>query len=104
MTVGVLPLAACGNRVSLVDVDNHFFAVVGHLVDEAHLGSLSWVLGLSGGDVVEGVPSEPASHPANGDELDDTGCARYIEVAGISVSLADVRRAMIVHPGAGRDG
>jgi hypothetical protein len=84
----------------VVDSSDHFLVMVRQLVDDARIGGVPLIFGLSGGDVIEGIPSEPASAASPADELDDTGYARRVELAGVEVDLADVRRATIVHPGA----
>jgi hypothetical protein len=82
-----------------VETSDHFFAMVGQLIDSARIGSIAVILDVEGGDVIQGVPSEPASSVRPVEELDDIGYARRVELAGVSVDLADVRRATVVHPG-----
>jgi hypothetical protein len=76
----------------------HFFVVLGQLLDGALLRGLFVRLTLSNGRVVEGTPSGPASDVAHDDEIDGSGVARHIDVSGLRVDLADVRQAAIVHP------
>lgn len=76
----------------------HFFVMVGQLLDDAMIGAVLVRLTLSDGRVVEGVPVEPASAASRSDELDDTGYVRWIDIGGVRVELAAVRQAAIVHP------
>jgi len=82
-----------------VETSEHFFAMVGQLIDSARIGSIAVILDVAGGDVIQGVPSEPASSVRPVEELADIGYARRVELAGVAVDLADVRRATVVHPG-----
>jgi hypothetical protein len=77
----------------------HFFVMVGQLLDNAMIGGLEVRLTLTDGSVVEGVPVTPASDPANADELDHTGYPHSIDLAGTRVELATVRQATISYPG-----
>ena len=83
----------------VVDDADHFFVMVGQLIDNARIGGIPLIFSLRGGDVVEGVPSEAAYTASPEQELDDTGYARRVELAGIAVELADIRRATVVYPG-----
>src|SRR4051812_27553985 len=87
---------------SRVDSVDHFFVMVGQVLDDARIGGVVVRLTLHDGAVVEGVPSEPVADASRGDEIDDTGYGHRIEVAGASVDLATVRQATIVHPQPGR--
>jgi len=93
-----LGISAAGQCSRAMDTVEHFFVMVGQLVDEAIIGGISLTVALAGGDVVEGVPTRPASPASGEDELDDTGYARRIQLAGVSIALADVRRATVVYP------
>jgi hypothetical protein len=81
-----------------VDIVDHFFVMVGQLVDNAVIGDVPLIVRLTGGKEVEGIPTEPASDASPDQQLDDTGYARRIELAGTTFALSDVRRATIVHP------
>jgi hypothetical protein len=83
-----------------LDTTDHFFVMVGQVLDSALIGGVLVRLTLSDGGVVEGVPGAPASEGPPGEELDDSGYARWIRLAGTSVDLADVRQATIVRPAA----
>ena len=76
----------------------HFFVMLGQLLDGALIGGVVVRLTLSDGSVVEGIPLAPASDLTRDDELDDSGVVRCIELSSASVDLADVRQAAIVHP------
>lgn len=80
-----------------LDTTDHFFVMVGQVLDSALIGGVLVRLTLSDGSVVEGVPGAPSDAP-QGEELDDSGYARWIRLAGTSVDLADVRQATFVHP------
>jgi hypothetical protein len=85
----------------MVDNEDHFFVMVGQLIDNARIGGIALIFDLSGGEVVKGVPSQGASTQSPDDnELDHTGYARRVELDGIGVDLADVRRATVVYPAA----
>ena len=77
----------------------HFFVMLGHLLDGALIGGVFVRLTLSDGSVVEGIPLAPATDATGDDELDDSGVVRCIELSSASVDLAHVRQAAIVHPG-----
>src|SRR4051794_27279255 len=49
----------------------HFFVMVGQLIDDALIGRIPLVVALAGGDVIEGVPTQPASPASGDDELND---------------------------------
>jgi hypothetical protein len=76
----------------------HFFVMLGQLLDGAMIGGVHVRLTLRDGRVIDGLPLEPASHATVKDELDDTGVRRWIELSGVTVDLTDVREAAIVHP------
>jgi len=76
----------------------HFFVMVGQLLDSAMTGGLVVRLTLTNGCVVEGVPVTPASDGARVDELNGTGYQRSIDLAGNDVDLAAVRQATVVYP------
>jgi hypothetical protein len=84
-----------------VDTIDHFHVMVGQVLDNALIGGVLVRLTLSDGGVVEGVPGQPASDIAGRDELDDSGYARRLSLAGTNVDLADVRQATIVYPETG---
>ena len=83
-----------------LDTTDHFFVMVGQALDSALIGGVLVRLTLSDGGEVEGVPVAPVSH-APGEELDDSGYARWIRLAGVRVDLTDVRQATIVRPATG---
>jgi hypothetical protein len=85
-----------------VDTVDHFFVMVGQVLDDARIGGVVVRLTLTDGTVIEGVPSEPVADASQGDEIDDTGYGRWIEVAGARIDLVTVRQATIVHPQPGR--
>jgi hypothetical protein len=76
----------------------HFFVMVGQLLDSAMIGGLVVRLTLTNGRVVEGVPVTPAADRARVDELDGTGYPRFIDLAGTDVDLAAVRQATVLSP------
>jgi hypothetical protein len=81
-----------------LDTIDHFFVMVGLMLDNAMIGGVLVRLTLSDGGVVEGVPGVPASDVSASDELNESGYARWITLAGRTVDLGDVRQATIVHP------
>jgi hypothetical protein len=76
----------------------HFYVMLGQLLDGAWIGGVLVRLTLRDGSVVAGIPLAPASDPARGDELDDSGVARHIQLGSTIVDLADVRELAIVRP------
>jgi hypothetical protein len=88
-----------GHDPSRMERGDHFFVMVGQLLDDAMIGGLEVRLTLTDGSVVEGVPVTPASDPASTDELDGTGYPHSIDLAGTRVELDAVRQAMISYPG-----
>jgi hypothetical protein len=84
--------------VFVVDSSDHFFVMVGQLIDNARIGGIPLIFDMRGGEVVEGVPSEAAFSASPEQELDDTGYARRVQLAGIAVDLADVRRVTVIYP------
>jgi hypothetical protein len=82
--------------MSLVEAE-HFFIMVGRLLDDARLGRLEVRLVMRDGTALDGVPDEWASR-ADGEELDDTGYVREVAIGGVRVDLAEVRQATVVHP------
>ena len=82
----------------IVDSADHFFVTVGQLIDNARIGGIPLIFDMRGGEVVEGVPSDAAFTVRPEQELDDTGYARRVELAGIAVDLAEVRRVTVVYP------
>jgi hypothetical protein len=84
-----------------MDVADHFFVMVGRLVDDAVIGRIGLVVSMADGDVIEGVPTEPAGPAWGPEELDDTGYACRIELGGVTVALSDVRRVTVVYPEGG---
>jgi len=76
----------------------HFFVMLGQLLDGALIGRLFVRLTLSDGSVVEGIPLAPATDATRDDELDDSGVVHYTKLSSASVDLAHVRQAAIVHP------
>ena len=81
-----------------LDTTEHFFVMVGQILDSALIGGVLVRLTLSDGGVVEGVPRAPASDVSVGDELDDSVYRRWIMLEATTVDLADVRAAAIVRP------
>jgi hypothetical protein len=82
-----------------VDTVDHYYVMVGQLIDNALIGGVVIRLTMSDGTVVEGVPAEPGANPTDvAEELDDTGYARRFSIAGADVDLAEVRQAAIVRP------
>lgn len=81
-----------------MDTIDHFFVMVGQLLDNAMIGGVLVRLTLIDGGVVEGIPAGPASDSRRRDELDDSGYVRWIDIEGRRVDLADVREATIVRP------
>jgi hypothetical protein len=76
----------------------HFFVILGQLLDNALIGDMVVRLTLSDGRTVEGIPVTPASDVAGNDHLGDSGVVRWIDLSGTTVDLADVRQAVIMHP------
>jgi len=72
--------------------------MVGQLLDNALIGGVLVRLTLSDGGVVEGIPLQPASDVQRGDELDDSGYVRCIDLDGRTVDLAEVHEAAILRP------
>jgi hypothetical protein len=85
-----------------VDLAEHYFVMVGQLIDGARIGGLAVILDMGDGDAIEGVPSRTSPTVSPAEELNDTGYARRVDLAGGSIDLADVRRATIVHPAISR--
>jgi hypothetical protein len=81
-----------------LDTIDHFFVMVGQLLDNAKIGGVLVRLTLSDGRVVEGVPDAATLDLPLGAELYDSGYARWIGLAGSSVDLSDVRDVTIVRP------
>ena len=79
-----------------VAASEHFFIMVGRILDDARLGRLSVRLELADGRTIEGVPDDWAS--GGSQELDDTGYDRRVAVAGAQLDLESVRQASIIHP------
>jgi hypothetical protein len=77
---------------------DHFFVMVGQILDEARIGGLIVRLTFGDGGVVEGVPAAPASSDGAGEEIDDTGYRRWISVDGRTLDMTDVCEAAIVRP------
>jgi hypothetical protein len=98
VTGGDFGCARVGRSLWHLDTIDHFFVMVGQVLDSALIGGVVVRLTLSDGGVVEGVPGAPASDVPAGEELDDSGYMRWISLSGTSVDLADVRQATIVHP------
>ena len=81
-----------------MDTTDHFFVMVGQVLDNALTGGVRVRLTLRGGDVVEGVPAESASDVPPGEELDDSGYVRWLHLGETRVDLAEVRQATFFHP------
>lgn len=91
---------ARSDHLDTIDLDtiDHFFVMVGQLLDNAKIGGVLVRLTLSDGRVVEGVPDGAMLDVLLGAELYDSGYARWIGLAGSTVDLSDVRDATIVRP------
>jgi hypothetical protein len=76
----------------------HFFVMLGELLDAARIGGVPVRLTLSDGRVIEGIPSARMDDASGAEELDDTGYARRIRLAGERVDLTEVCEAAIVRP------
>jgi hypothetical protein len=76
---------------------SHFFLTVGRLCEYACTGKFVVRLRLSGGDEVVGVP-EPLRETEGADELDTTGYADGVTIAGVAVALSDVVEASVARP------
>ena len=87
-----------GNFVGHLDATDHFFVMMGQVLDSALIGGVMVRLTLSDGGAVEGVPVVPASDVSPGEELDDSGYRRWVHLGGTHVDLADVRQAAIFCP------
>ena len=81
-----------------LDATDHFFVMVGQVLDSALTGGVRVQLTLRGGDVVDGVPIQPASDVPPGEELDDSGYVRWLRLGETRVDLAEVRQASFFHP------
>jgi hypothetical protein len=83
-----------------VDNADHYCVVIGQMLDNAFIGSLRVRLTMRDGATVEGIPTRPVNvAPGAADELDDTGYARHVSLAGVHVDLAEVCQATVMHPG-----
>jgi hypothetical protein len=94
------------NRGTTCSVDervSQFFVSVGRLCADAHIGRLTVRLTLVSGAEIVGVPDPPPETEGSG-ELDATGYADGVTVAGVAVALSDVIEASVGHPGAVVDG
>ena len=99
---GRFPITRIGEALRVADTIDHFFVMVGQVLDDARIGRVLVRLTLTGGAVVEGVPSEPVAGASDGDEIDDSGYGRWVTLAGTEVDLTAVRQATILHPDSGR--
>jgi hypothetical protein len=82
-----------------VDNTDHYRVVIGQMLDSAFIGGLRIRLTMRNGAIVEGIPTRPATvAPGAAEELDDTGYARHVSLAGVPVDLADVCQAAVMHP------
>jgi hypothetical protein len=78
---------------------DHYGVVIGQMLDSAFIGGLRVRLTMRNGTIVEGIPARPVTVPPGGlDELDDSGYARHVTLAGVHVDLAEVRQAAVMHP------
>jgi hypothetical protein len=83
-----------------VDTTDHYCVVIGQMLDNAFIGNLRVRLTMRNGAIVEGIPTRPVTVAAGAvDELDDTGYARHVSLAGVRVDLAEVCQAAVLHPG-----
>jgi hypothetical protein len=82
---------------------SQFYLSVGRLCADAHTGRLTVRLTLATGTEVVGVP-DPPPETEGGDELDATGYADGVTIAGVAVALSDVIEASVSHPGEAVDG
>ena len=80
-----------------LDIADHYFVMVGQLLDNALIGGVLVRLTLRDGVVVQGVPHMPAA-AASVQELDDTGYPRWVTLGGRTVDMTEVREATIVFP------
>lgn len=83
-----------------IDVEQaHFVAMLGSCWDDARIAGLPMRLELWDGSSLEGVPIDPAHrHDGDVEELDHTGVAHRLELAGVAVEAADVRMYAAVLP------
>ena len=77
---------------------SQFFLSVARLCGDAHTGGLQVRLTLVSGAEIVGVP-EPLPEAEGGDELDATGYADSVTIAGVAVALSEVVEASVGHPG-----
>jgi hypothetical protein len=82
---------------------SQFFLSVGRLCADAHIGRLTVRLTLVSGSEVVGVP-DPPPESEGADELDATGYADGVNIAGVAVALSDVIEASVGRPGEAVDG
>jgi hypothetical protein len=83
----------------VVDLTDHYCVVIGQLLDSAFIGGLRVRLTMRNGAIVEGIPRRPITvAPGAAEELDDSGYARHVDLAGVHVDLAEVRQAAVMHP------
>ena len=83
-----------------MDNTDHYCVVIGQMLDNAFIGSLCVRLLMRDGAIVEGIPMRPVTvAPGAADELDDSGYARHVSLAGVHVDLAEVYQATVLHPG-----
>jgi hypothetical protein len=74
-----------------------FFVGVGRMCADAAIARLRVSLRLASGLEIAGVPDPPAPTEGAG-QLDETGLADQIAVAGTVVALSDVVEAVLIHP------
>ena len=82
---------------------SQFFLSVGRLCADAHTGRLTVRLTLVSGSEIVGVP-DPPPEAEGGDELDATGYADGLTVAGVAIALSDVVEASVGRPSDAVDG
>ena len=74
-----------------------FFVSVGRLCTDARIGELTVRLTLVGGEEVVGIPQAPPETEGV-EELDSTGYADSVSVAGVAIALSEVVEATVSHP------
>ena len=83
-----------------MDNTDHYCVVIGQMLDNAFIGNLRVRLTMRDGTIVDGIPKGPVTvAPGAADELDDTGYAQHVSLAGVHIDLAEVCQATVMHPG-----
>lgn len=81
-----------------MDEVRQFWIGVGGVLESAFLAHSTVRVLLSDGRTVEGVPDQPRADVAPGDQLDETGMARTVDVAGTTLALQDVSEIVFIRP------